>query len=102
VTLPYYPKLERRTLSPAEKARWFSRKARRAEELPRPDTHQSLVYRVGGELVLDDDRLSSMDERMVNATNVSVVDMRRDALVEARLKIPSADASHFDVIVTFT
>ncbi|WP_422772309.1 hypothetical protein ACN28C_04435 [Plantactinospora sp. WMMC1484] len=96
-----YPILECRPLNPAEKARWFGRRSRRAEELPRPSAHQSLVYRVAGELIVDDDRMSPADERIVNATNVSVVDMRRDALVVVSLAIPSADASCFEVLVTF-
>ncbi|WP_328341287.1 hypothetical protein [Micromonospora sp. NBC_00421] len=100
MTAPY-PILERRTLNPAEKTRWLGRRRHRAEDLPRPSAHQSLVYRIGGELVVDDGRIVPTDERFLNATNVSIVDMRRDALVVASLRIPSADASYFEVLVTF-
>ncbi|WP_425880301.1 hypothetical protein [Micromonospora sp. DT41] len=88
-------------MSPAEKARWFGKKSRKLDELPRPAAHQSLVYLVGGDLIVDDGRMSTADEQIVNATNVSVVDMRRDALVVVRIDIPSLDASYFEVLVTF-
>ncbi|MEV4134491.1 hypothetical protein AB0J72_20260 [Dactylosporangium sp. NPDC049742] len=96
-----YPILERRSLDPAEKARWFGRKNRKLDDLPRPAAHQSLVYLVAGDLVVDDGQMSMAGEQIVNATNVSVVDMRRDALVVVRIDIPSADASYFEVLVTF-
>jgi hypothetical protein len=96
-----YPIIDRRPLSLAEKARWFSKKTRKPEELPRPAAHQTLVYRVGGEYLLDNDRLTAVDERIVNATNVCVVDMRRNAPVVVKLEIPSADASYFEILVTF-
>ncbi|MEU7865258.1 hypothetical protein [Dactylosporangium sp. NPDC049140] len=102
MTTDPYPIIESRVLTKAEKTRWFSRRSRRPDEIPRPSAHESLVYRVGNDFVLDEDRMSPVDERVVNATNVSVVDMRRDALVTVTFTIPSADASFFDVYVTFT
>nr|BFE63948.1 hypothetical protein GCM10020063_084740 [Dactylosporangium thailandense] len=97
-----YPIIESRVLTKAEKSRWFSRRSRRADEIPRPSAHESLVYRVGNDFILDEDRMSPVDERVVNATNVCVVDTSRDALVTVQFTIPSEDASHFDVFVTFT
>ncbi|MCY1145783.1 hypothetical protein OWR29_47980, partial [Actinoplanes sp. Pm04-4] len=47
-------------------------------------------------------RMNGADEQVVQATHVSLVDMRRDAPVVTRLEIPSRDQSTFEVLVTFT
>jgi hypothetical protein len=60
------------------------------------------VYRINGNYVLDTDRMGGADERVVQATHVSLVDVRRDAPVVVRLEIPSKDAASFEVLVTFT
>lgn len=96
-----YPIAGRRRLDKAEKAKWFRRPARKGSELLQPDSHQVLVYRVNGDYVLDSDKMDGTHERVVQATHVSMVDMRRDAPVVVRLEIPSADASFFEVMVTF-
>jgi hypothetical protein len=72
------------------------------DELLKPDAHHVLVYRVDGQYVLDSDRMQPTDERVINATHVSMVDVRRNAPAVVRLTIPSADAADFEVVVTFT
>jgi hypothetical protein len=95
-----YPITERRRLDKAEKQKWYRRAER--TDLPRPDAHHVLVFRIGGNYVLDTDRMGGADDRVVQATHVSLVDMRRDAPVVVMLEIPSKDAASFEVIVTFT
>jgi hypothetical protein len=97
-----YPITTRKRLVKAEKTRWFRRAERSSADLLKPDAHHVLVYRVGGNYVLDADRLNGADERVVQATHVSLVDMRRNAPVVVRLEIPSQDAASFEVLVTFT
>ncbi|MFC0533040.1 hypothetical protein [Phytohabitans kaempferiae] len=96
-----YPIAARRKLDPADKAHWYSKRKRKESELLKPDAHHVLVYRVDGQYVLDNDRMPAADDRVVSATHVSMVDMRRDAPVVVTLHIPSADASYFEVVVMF-
>jgi hypothetical protein len=97
-----YPITARRRLEKAEKARWYRRPERTGTDLLKPDAHHVLVYRINGDYVLDSDRMGGADERVVQATHVSLVDMRRNAPVVVRLEIPSKDAASFEVQVTFT
>jgi hypothetical protein len=97
-----YPITARRRLEKAEKTKWFRRAERSSNDLLKPDAHHVLVYRIGGNYVLDSDRMGGSDERVVQATHVSLVDVRRDAPVVVRLEIPSKDAASFEVLVTFT
>lgn len=96
-----YPIIDRRKLNSAEKAGLFRKKSRTDGELLKPDAHHVLVYRVNGVHVLDGDRMRRTDEQVVDATHVSMVDMRRNAPVRVVLEIPSADTSQFEVVVTF-
>jgi len=59
------------------------------------------VYKSGGTYVVDDGRSRTVDEHVINATNISVVDMREDAPVTVHVPIPSAGAAEFTVHVTF-
>lgn len=70
-------------------------------ELPRLNPHEVLVYRAGGHFIVDDGRRRPDDSQVVNATSVSVVNMRRDADVEATFTIASKDAAQFAVQVNF-
>ncbi|MDI6098171.1 hypothetical protein QLQ12_06085 [Actinoplanes sp. NEAU-A12] len=97
-----YPITVRRRLEKAEKRRWFSKAERGSADMLKPDAHHVLVYRVAGNYIQDSDRYGGSDERVVQATHVSMVDMRRNAPVVVRLEIPSQDAAAFEVFVTFT
>lgn len=90
-------------LEPAPKRGFLGlgRRYRDGSEVPKADAHQVLVYRVDGDYLVDRGRLGSSDEQVVNATHVSVVDMRRSAQVVVELPIPSRDASDFMMRVTF-
>lgn len=79
----------------------LGRRYRDGGEVPKADAHQVLVYRVDGDYLVDRGRLGPSDEQVVNATHVSVVDMRRSAQVVVELPIPSRDASVFTMRVTF-
>ena len=74
---------------------------RPTSELPLPNAHEVVVYKSGGTYVVDDGRSRTVDEHVVNATNISVVDMREDAPVTVQATIPSAGAAEFTVQVTF-
>ncbi|BCY05868.1 hypothetical protein [Actinoplanes sp. L3-i22] len=97
-----YPITVRRRLEKAEKRRWFSKAERGGADMLKPDAHHVLIYRVNGNYIQDSDRFGGSDERVVQATHVSMVDMRRNAPVVVRLEIPSQDAAAFEVFVTFT
>ena len=97
-----YPITARRKLEPAERVGWLRKQTRKDDDLLKPDAHHVLVYRVDGQYIVDSDRMGASDERVINATHVSMVDVRRNTPVEAVLTIPSADASTFEVVVTFT
>ena len=60
-----------------------------------------MVYKTAGTYVVDDGRSRPSDDHIVNATNISVVDMREDAPVTVQATIPSAGAAEFAVQVTF-
>jgi hypothetical protein len=98
-----YPIVEERVLNPSPKRGLLrlGRQLRDGGELPKPAAHQVLVYRVDGQYVIDAAQLGRDHEHVVNATNVSLVDMRRDAEVVVQLSVPSGEASEFTVLVTF-
>ena len=75
---------------------------RDTDAVPRAAAHQVLVYRVRGQYVLDNAELDYEDDQVLAANHVTVVDCRRDAPVTVELTIPSADAAHFTLRVTFT
>ena len=58
------------------------------------------MYKSGGTYVVDDGRSRTVDAHIVNATSISLVDMREDAPVTAHVAIPSASAAEFTVHVT--
>jgi hypothetical protein len=95
-----YPITERRSLGEVDPKGILRRRIR--SDLPTLDAHQVLVYRVDGQYVLDGDRMRKSDDRVVTATHVSVVDVRRDNPVVVHFEIPSADAASFKVTVTFS
>jgi len=74
---------------------------RSASDVPRLRAHEILVYRWGGSYVVDDGRSRLSEDHVVNATSVSVVDMREDAPVTVQVSIPSADVGEFTIQVTF-
>jgi hypothetical protein len=74
---------------------------REASELPLPNAHEVVVYKTAGTYIVDDGRSRTSDEHVVNATNITVVDMREDAPVTVQATIPSAGAAEFVVRVTF-
>jgi hypothetical protein len=98
-----YPIVDARALGETSKRGFLGlgRPVRGSAELPTPQAHQVLVYRVAGDFVLDPDRLGRSAGEVVNATNVSVVDISRDVEVAVRLQIPSGEASDFTVVATF-
>jgi hypothetical protein len=74
---------------------------REASELPLPNAHEVVVYKTAGAYIVDDGRSRPSDDHVVNATNITVVDMREDAPVTVEATIPSAGAAEFVVQVTF-
>jgi hypothetical protein len=60
-----------------------------------------LVYRVGGHFIIDDGHRSLDDSGVVNATSVSVVNMRKGADVAVAFEIISQDEAKFAVQVNF-
>jgi hypothetical protein len=74
---------------------------REASELPLPNAHEVVVYKTAGTYIVDDGRSRTSDDHVVNATNITVVDMREDAPVTVQATIPSAGAAEFVVQVTF-
>lgn len=70
-------------------------------DLPVPEAHHVLVYRIDGQFVRDSDQMRASDQRVLNATHVSVVDTRPNQPVVIEIEVASADASTFKVVVTF-
>ena len=98
-----YPIIDQRSLPKAQRSGWkgIGPRSRAASELPLPNAHEAVVYKSGGSYVIDDGRSRTVDDHIVNATNISVVDMREDAPVPVHVPIPSAGAAEFTVHVTF-
>jgi hypothetical protein len=99
----FYPIVSQRQLKePPRGGLWGLRGQRRPEsEMPALNPHEVRVYRVGGQFIVDDGRRGPDDNRVVNATSVSVVNMRRGADVGASFEIASKDAAKFTVQVNF-
>jgi hypothetical protein len=74
---------------------------RTASELPLLNAHEAVVYKAAGSYVVDDGRSRTTDGHIVNATNITVVDMREDAPITVQATIPSARAAEFTIRVTF-
>lgn len=98
-----YPIISQRSLSKASRRgpMGLVSPRRDASELPLPNPHEAVVYKTAGSYVVDDGRSRTTDDHVVNATNISVVDMRPDAPVTVTATIPSAGAAEFVVRVTF-
>jgi hypothetical protein len=98
-----YPIISQRTLPKASRRGpgGILSARRDARELPLANAHEVVVYKSGGSYVVDDGRTRTSDSHVVNATNITVVDMREDAPVVAETPIPSAGELEFIVRVTF-
>ncbi|MEU7140392.1 hypothetical protein ABZ942_13150 [Nocardia sp. NPDC046473] len=97
-----YPVVEQRPLDPVPPKKFLGpKRSRTADEIPRGVSNHRLVYRTGGEYVLDNYALPLDSETVLDATNVTVVDVSRDAEVLVQLDIPSKDADLFRLHVTF-
>jgi hypothetical protein len=98
-----YPIISQRTLPKASRRgpMGLVPPRRDASELPLPNAHEAVVYKAAGTYVVDDGRSRTTDDHIVNATNITVVDMREDAPITVQATIPSAGAAEFTVHVTF-
>jgi hypothetical protein len=98
-----YPIVDQRSLPKASRRgpMGLAGPRRDARELPLPNPHEAVVYKSAGAYVVDDGRSRTTDDHIVNATNITVVDMRQDAPVRVQATIPSAGAAEFVVQVTF-
>jgi hypothetical protein len=74
---------------------------REASDLPLPNAHEVVVYKSVGSYIVDDGRSRTTDDHVINATNITVVDMREDAPVQVETTIPSAGEVEFVAHVTF-
>lgn len=99
-----YPVIESRALQRATRRGPLGVRGprRSGKELPTPDAHHLLVYRVNGDYVEDSAERRLDDEIVTNATHVSVVDMRRDTSVTVEIRLPSSDASEFTLLASFS
>ena len=89
------PKASRRGLKGIMPAR------REVSELPLPNAHEAVVYKTAGRYIVDDGGSRTSDDHVVNATNITVVDMREDAPIQVETSISSAGEVEFVVRVTF-
>jgi hypothetical protein len=98
-----YPIIEQRSLPKAQRGGpWgIGPRSRAADAIPLPNAHEAVVFKSGGDYVIDDGRSRLDDDHVRNATNVTVVDMRENAPVLAQLTIPAAGGAEFTVQVTF-
>lgn len=98
-----YPIIEQRSLPKAGRRGplGLAPPRREASQLPLPNAHEVVVYKTAGTYIVDDGRSRPGDDHVINATNISVVDMREDAPVTVEATIPSAGAAEFAVQVTF-
>ena len=98
-----YPIISQRTLPKASRRgpMGLVPPRRAASELPLPNAHEAVVYKAAGSYVVDDGRSRTTDGHIVNATNITVVDMREDAPITVQATIPSAGAAEFAIHVTF-
>jgi hypothetical protein len=98
-----YPIIEQKSLPKAGRRGPLGLASPRRQdgEMPMPNAHEVVVYKTAGMYFVDDGRSRPSDDHVVNATNISVVDMREDAAVTVQATIPSAGAAEFVVQVTF-
>jgi hypothetical protein len=98
-----YPIISQRVLPAADRGGLWGLGGRRrpAGELPLPNPHEAVVYKSGGGYVVDDGRTRPHDDHVINATSISVIDMRENKPVMVQTSVPSAGAADFTVQVTF-
>ena len=98
-----YPIISQRSLPKASRRgpKGIMPARREASDLPLPNAHEAVVYKTAGSYIVDDGRSRTTDDHIVNATNITVVDMREDAPIQAETSIPSAGEVEFVVHVTF-
>jgi len=71
-------------------------------EIPRPrQGHFVLVYKVNNRYFVDNMNLGPRDDKVINASQVSIVDLGKQTPIEVELTLDSQDHSHFTVVVTF-
>jgi hypothetical protein len=99
-----YPIISQRTLmEPPRRGPFKMGSPRRPDnEMPTLHPHEVLVYRIGSKYIVDDGQRGSDHSQVVNASSVSVVNMRRGADVSVSFEIVSKDATIFTVQVNFT
>ena len=99
-----YPIIRQQTLKePPRRGVLNMRGPRRPDdEMPTLNPHEVLVYRVNGKFVVDDGQRRPDHNQVVNASSVSIVNMRRGADVGVSFEITSRDAAVFTVQVNFT
>ncbi|MBF6175691.1 hypothetical protein [Nocardia blacklockiae] len=104
-----YPIVEHRAFDAVPQPKRFgglgkllpANRTRTPDEVPRRQGNHRLVYRVGGEFVLDNFALALNSPTVLAATDVSVVDVARDTTVVVSFEIPSKDAGVFTVRARF-
>jgi len=98
-----YPIISQRVLPAADRGGLWGLGARRrsASELPLPNPHEAVVYKSGGNYIVDDGRTRPGDDHVVNATSISVINMRENKPVMVQTSVPSAGAANFTVQITF-
>jgi hypothetical protein len=98
-----YPIISQRVLPAAERGGLLGLGGRRRQtsELPLPNPHEAVVYKSGGGYVVDDGRTRPRDDHVINATSISVIDMRENKPMMVQTSVPSASAADFTVQVTF-
>lgn len=98
-----YPIIDQKSLPKAQRGGLLSlgSRSRPPSDLPLPNPHEIVVYKSGGSYIVDDGQSRADDAHIVNATSISLVNMRVDAPVTAHVAIPSASAGEFTVQVIF-
>ncbi|MGW4774668.1 hypothetical protein ACWEO2_42375 [Nocardia sp. NPDC004278] len=95
-----YPIIEQRNLDVVGR-RALRRRVRPLDELPKPNAHEVLVFRVNGRLIADNEHRSIDQGTVADASHASLVDMSLNMPVIVELAIRAADATTFTVQVTF-
>lgn len=97
-----YPVVDERVLAPVAPKKLLGRSPRRSlSEIPVPMAGQCLVYRAGGQYTLESSSLSMDSPTVVEATHVSVVDLKVDTEVQVEVPLPSSDGGFFTLLVAF-
>ena len=85
-----YPIISQRVLAAADRGGLLGLGARRrpTSELPLPNPHEAVVYKSGGNYIVDNGRTRPHDDHVVNATSISVIDMRKNKPVMVQTSFP--------------